>query len=177
MNERINLYSSCLYAVSVEENCERDVYESLCLLTDILSENKDYVKLMSSTAISQNEKEALLDKAFSQSLHPFVLNFMKILCKKRIFGIVPSVAREYEKTYFNENNIAKAKITTAIELRDEKKQEVAGKISKAIGKEIIPEFFVDENILGGILVETENAGIDASLTGRLESIKRFIGKN
>lgn len=177
MNERINLYSSCLYAVSAEENCERDVYESLCLLADVLSENKDYVKLMSSTALSQNEKEKLLDEAFSQNMHPFVLNFMKILCKKRIFEIIPSVAKAYEKAYFNEKNITKAKITTAIELKDEKKQEIIEKISKALGKKIIPEFLVDENILGGILVETESAGIDASLTGRLESIKRYIGKN
>lgn len=176
MNERIDLYSSSLYDVATEGGCSREVYESLNAVAEILKENSDYAKLMSSAAIELSEKECLLDEAFGKYVHPFVLNFMKILCKRRAFEIFCAAADCYEKMYLKDNNIGRAKITTAIELSDEKKKEIVEKISKATEKEIIPEFFVDEKILGGILIETENSSIDASLTGKLESIKRFISK-
>lgn len=176
MNERINLYSSSLYDVAKESGCGKEVYDSLCLVKDILNENRDYARVMSSASIALTEREALLEDAFSGNVHPFVLNFMKLLCKKRIFEIIQAVTDCYEKEYLKDNNIERAKITTAIELSDDKKKEIVERISKATRKEIIPEFVVDEKIMGGIVIETENSNIDASLTGKLESIKRYISK-
>lgn len=176
MNERINLYSSSLYDVAKEEGCEKEVYESLELVKGLLSEHEGYIKIMSSSAIAFSERERLIDEAFGGSVHPFVLNFMKMLSKKRVFEIFIKAAEEFEKTYFKAAGIERATITTAVELSDEKKKEIADRIAKATGKEIIPLFVTDEKILGGILVETENTAIDASLSGKLESIKRYIGK-
>lgn len=176
MNDRVSLYSTSLYAVAVENGCGREVFEGLNIVAELLKEHGEYIKLINSAQIPFEEREKLLDEAFGISVHPFVLNFMKILCRKRLFKIVLSVALEYEKLYFKDNNIERAKITTAIELNDEKKAQITEKLAKATKKEIIPEFFVDETILGGMVVETESAGIDASLDGRLESIKRYISK-
>ncbi len=176
MNERINLYSSSLYAVATENGCGKEVYESLSMVVDLLEKHGDYAKVMSSSAILFEEREKLIDEAFLENVHPFVLNFMKILSKKRVFEIFESVAKEFEKAYLKDNNIERARITTAIELSDEKKKEILSKLSRATGKEIIPEFLTSEKILGGILIETENSNIDASLKGKLESIKRYISK-
>ena len=84
MNERINLYSSSLYDVAKEEGCEKEVYESLELVKGLLSEHEGYIKIMSSSAIAFSERERLIDEAFGGSVHPFVLNFMKMLSKKRM---------------------------------------------------------------------------------------------
>lgn len=177
MNERIALYSSSLYCVAVEGGCTKEVYESIIGVRDILAKNADYAKIISAASIEYDVREKLLDEAFSGRVHPFVLNFMKILARKRIFEILSDVAEEFKKSYFKDNNIERTKITTAICLSDEKKKAVTDRIAKATGKEIIPEFVVDEKILGGIIIETENSNVDASLTGKLDTIKRYISKN
>lgn len=176
MNERISLYASSLYSVAEESDSEKEVYESLALVKAVLSENRDYAKVMSSAAIALSVREGLIEEAFSGNVHPFVLNFMKLLCKKRVFEILPAVAESYEKAYFKAHNIERAKITTAIELSDEKKDEIIKRVSASTGKELIGEFFVDEKLMGGIIIETESSSIDASLNGKLESIKRYISK-
>lgn len=177
MNERIQLYSSSLYDVAKENDCAKEVYESLMAVKDILSGMSDYTKLMNSAAIEAAEREMLLDNAFLGSIHAFVLNFMKMLAKKRIFDIFIPCAESFEKSYFKDNNTAHARIITAIELNDAKKEEITKRISVSSGKDIIPKFCVDESIIGGIVIETENSSIDASVDGRLRSIKRHIGKN
>ncbi|MBQ8003169.1 MAG: ATP synthase F1 subunit delta [Clostridia bacterium] len=174
MNERVGLYSSSLYDVASEEHCEKEVYECLSEIKRILSENGEYAAIVSSASIPSVEREKLIDEAFGAFVHPFVLNFMKLLAQKRLFYIFEDVAKEYEKTYFKNNNIEHASITTAIELDDEKKKSIVERIEKTMGKKIIPSFLVDASILGGIVIETENSNIDASVTGALGSIKRFL---
>ncbi len=176
MNERIALYSASLYDVAKENACEKEVYECLCDARSILSEFEEYAKIVSSSAVAPKERERMVEEAFGAA-HPYVLNLMKLLAKKRLFGIFDAVAEEYEKTYFKNNSIERAVITTAIDLDENKKKSIAERIEKAIGKSVIPEFVVDEKILGGIIIETENSNIDASVTGALGSIKRFISKN
>ena len=177
MSERVNLYSSSLYQSAVEENASDEVYESLKIVRKVLEENKDYIKLLSSAELKSEEREALLEEAFGGKIHPFCVNFMKILAKKRIFEILIPCIKEFEKKYLKDNNIEFANIVTAFELSDEKKKDVVEKISRSTGKTINATFEVRKEIIGGIIVESENSAIDASVAGKLKDIERHISKN
>lgn len=177
MNDREALYSRSLYEAACEENVSEDVYDSLKTVQKVLADNEEYIKIVSSANLEANERERLIDEAFEGRIHVFALNFMKILAKKRIFEIVLPCAEEYEKRYFEDNNIAYATITTAFELDEQKKKDVVEKTEKSVGKKIIPNFVVDREIVGGIVIETGNSEIDASVAGKLRAIKRHMGKN
>lgn len=177
MNERVALYWASLYDLSKEEGCMEDVYLSLKSVEKAVGENKEYIELLSSAAISAEEREALVEKAFSAHVHVFVLNFMKILAKRRIFDILLPCIEAFNKQYFKDNNIEHAKIVTAFELDEKKRGEIVDRLNKNTGKTIVAEFEVRPEIVGGIIIETESSSIDASVSGKLESIKRFISKN
>lgn len=177
MSERVGLYSSSLYSACCEENCAKEVYDSLKIVEKLMKDNSEYIQIVSSANLSAEERESLIDKAFSENVHSLCLNFMKILAKKRIFNILVPCIEEYEKQYLKDNNITHATITTAFELSDDKKEQIVAKISKSTGKTIISEFVVKKDIVGGIIIETENSSIDASIAGKLESIERYLSKN
>lgn len=177
MNERIGLYSASLYSVAREEKCAKEVYESLMLVKRLIGDKEEYIKIISSANLTFYEREGLIDKAFEGNVHPLCLNFMKVLAKKRIFNIFVPCVDEYEKQYLNDNNIMRATITTAIELDDERKREIAEKIEKKTGKRTIAQFEVDEKLVGGIVIETENSTVDASVRGKIEEMRRYISKN
>lgn len=177
MNERVSLYSSSLYSASCEENCVKEVYDSLKMVEKLMKDNSEYVSIASSANLSVEEREKLIDSAFSGNVHSLCLNFMKILAKKRIFNILVPCIEEYEKQYLKDNNITHASITTAFALSEERKEQIVAKLGKSTGKTIIPEFVVREDIVGGIIIETENSSIDASIIGKLESIERYLSKN
>lgn len=177
MNERVALYAASLYDCAVEENQAKDVYESLKIAENVVKDNLDYVKLMNSAALTRKEREALLDEAFNGRIHEFVLNFMKILTDKRAFDILNPCIKEFEKKYLRDNNIQNTTIVTAIELDDDKKNEIIKKIGESSGKTVNAVFRVDASILGGIIIETDNSGIDASVKAKLADIGRHISKN
>lgn len=175
MNERIALYSTSLYDVAKEENCTESVYESLNDTAQLI--NDDYVKLLMSASLKGEERENLIDEAFGESVHPYVLNFMKILAKKRNFDIFIPCVSEFKKKYCKDNNIENATITTAVPLSDEKKKDVLEKLERSTGKTIDAVFKVDDGIIGGIIIETETSAIDGSVAGKLRNIERHITKN
>lgn len=177
MSERESLYASCLYDAAVEGGCAKEVYEDLAFLMGIFEEMPDYPLILSSYEIPSEQREAFLDEALKDRVHVYTLNFLKILAKKRIAGIFVSCAKLYEKSYFEDNNIKRTKIVTAIALDAEKQREVTKKIEESTGGKIISEFEVDPNLLGGMVIETDSSGIDASLRTRLDKIRRYIGKN
>ncbi len=176
MDDRAMLYCNSLYEAADEENCVKDVYESLKVTNEIVCENPDYIRVISSAAINKEERETLVREAFEGRVHGYVVNFLMILAKKRIGDILPSVVKEFEKRYFKENNIENAVIYTAVELKEEKKKEIKEKIEKISKKKIIADFKVDESLVGGIVIETDNCAIDASISGKLQSVKRFISR-
>lgn len=175
MNERITLYSTSLYDVAKEENCSESVYESLKAVSELI--NGDYVKLLTCASLKGEEREALIDEAFKEGVHPYVLNFMKILAGKRIFDIFIPCVNAFEKRYYADNNIENATITTAVSLSEEKKREVVEKLEGSTGKTINPRFKVDEKIIGGIIIETESKAVDGSVMTKLKNLERHISKN
>ena len=176
MNDREALYSMSLYDTAASDDVAGEVYDSIVLMDKLFSENEDYIRIINSHSIPLSEREALIDEAFSGSVHIYALNFIKLLAKRRLADIFTSCVKQYEKLYFKAKNIERAKIVTAFELGEDKKREITGKIASSTGKEIIPEFTVDPVIMGGIVIETEGSSIDASVKTKLDSIKRFITK-
>jgi F-type H+-transporting ATPase subunit delta len=177
MNDRELLYSSSLYSAAVEENASKEVYDSLQLVASVISDSPEYIRIINSVSLPLETRENLIDEAFSGNVHVFVLNFLKLLAKRRIANIFLPCVKNYEKLYFKDNNIERATITTAIELAEDKKREIVEKIEASSGKKVIPSFIVSPDIVGGIVIETESSAIDASVKTKLESIRRYISKN
>lgn len=177
MDERAALYSSSLYDLALEEGVSKEVYEGLKMMDSLFKENPDYIRVIDSVQIPSDERERLIDEAFEGNVHVFLLNYLKILAKIRSANIFAESFEEYEKRYFADQNIERARIITAFELSDEKKNDVVKRISAASGKTVLAKFETDKSIVGGIVIRTDTSAIDASVKTKLDNIKRYIGKN
>ena len=69
------------------------------------------------------------------------------------------------------NNIEKVTVITAQELGEAMKEKLLSKLEKEYAKKIVPEYKVDADIIGGIIIRTENSQTDASVRSRLDAIK------
>ena len=86
MTELGRAYGSALYALAEDEKQEDAFLSQLGEVCKLLADNPDYVRLIKDKAIAKTERLALLDGAFSGQIHPYLLNFMKLLCERGAFG-------------------------------------------------------------------------------------------
>lgn len=164
-------YGLSLYSLCKEENMTDKAKEDLCLVSKVLNENPEYIKLLDSPMINKNERCGLIDVAFSQYVSEYVLSFLKILAEKRAMHSFAACEKAFVKQYNDDNNIETAVAVTAVPLSDELKQRLTDKLSALTSKKVILENNVDSSVLGGLIVRFSNSQIDASVKHRLTAIK------
>ncbi len=173
MNSFSSVYATALFSLARDENKLDTIMTELDTLSTVIKENKEYLTILDSPTISLSERLNLIDEAFSGACE-YVLNFIKVLCEKKCVHLFPDCVKQFEKLYNKEKNIEKVTVITATELSDALKEKLIKKLEAEYSKTVLPEYKVDRDILGGIIIRTENSQTDASVRARLDSIRTQI---
>ena len=87
---------------------------------------------------------------------------------------VPAIAATYGDLVDEREGIAKARVTTAVELDEPQRSEVLRKLERASDKKIRATFAVDPALIGGAKVQLGDHLIDASLDAQLRALAREL---
>ena len=99
---------------------------------------------------------------------------MKLMCEKNRIGDLCESIEEYKSMLRELHRVSRAIVTSAVELSVEQKSQLVAKLEKISGKKVIPEYFVDESILGGVTIEIDGKIMDSSLRRHLNDVKDVI---
>ena len=97
-------YARALFDLSKEENKEDVILADVRALKALVDGTPEYVKLMSAPNVKKEERTQLLDEAFRGKVHPYTLNFMKILVENGCFHFIGGCCDEFVKLYNEKNN-------------------------------------------------------------------------
>ena len=75
-------YGDGLYALCAEEGIAKEVLEQLQALKACFDEQPDFCRLLSNMSLSKQERVGIVDRTLRGQVHPYVLNFLKILCER-----------------------------------------------------------------------------------------------
>lgn len=168
-------YARTLFDLSKEENKEDAILADMRFLNTLLEENPGYVKLMSAPNIKKEERKALIDEAFRSKIHPYILNFMKILVENGCFSLIGGCCEEFVKLYNKENNIEVVTIFSSVELSDKQKERLKNKLSLKLKKTIELQEKIDKSLIGGLKLSFDGEMLDGSVKSRLDEIKEILG--
>lgn len=167
------VYAASLFSLADEENVLPEIMDELSALGSIFEDNADYASILDSPTLPLSSRLALIDEAFSDA-HEYIKSFIKILCEKKCVHLFGECIRYFEKLYNKKYNIENVTVITAAPLSDALREKLRAKLSKDLGKEIILDLKVDKNLLGGLIIRTENSQTDASVRARLDAIRKQL---
>lgn len=176
MSEVKQEYGGALYLLCEEEQLSSDCLAQLHLLRRLMGENPDYYRLMAAPTVTVAQKLAALDEAFHASVHPYVLNFLKILAENGYFSEFGACCDEFENRYNADRNICVAKVTTAVALTDEQKQRLQKKLELEVGKTVQMHCLVDPSVMGGVRAELDGLLLDSTVKNKIDSIRDNLRK-
>ncbi len=174
MNNISHEYAEALFLLSCEEKNEEKYLFDVRLVKEILKSEPEYVELLHSPSISKEEKLNLIENAFDGRVNMHVVSFLKLLCENNRISEIFSCFDAYEKLYNEVKRVIVAKITSAIELTDDEKAKIKARLEKKFGYKVELECKVNEKILGGIIIETEDTVMDGSLKRKMRDVKEVI---
>ncbi len=174
MTEIAKMYGGSLYDLAAEEGLEPRILGELDEAAAIFKGDPAYLHLLSIPSIPKKERCALLDEAFRGQIHPYLLNFLKILCEKGTLRELPGCARAYRVRYNAAHGILEATAISAVALTGEQTACLQEKLEAVTGKQIDLKTKVDPAVLGGIRLDIEGTELDGTVQNRLASLRNNI---
>jgi len=167
-------YAKSLFEQSKEEKSLDAVKQDMELVASTITESRDLQNLLKSPIISLDKKGSVLSKIFADKVSKSTSGLLTLLVTKGREAELLGVSNGFLKLYNEENNIVKAKLTTAISLDENLKKQFLKVANDATGKEVDLTEEVDEDLIGGYVLRFEDSQIDASIKTRLNKIKQQL---
>ena len=176
MKEISKEYAEALFMLALEKGEEASTLENLKTVLESLEKEPEYMQLLCSPSIAVKERVDAVKSAFLGVLPEICLSFLCLLIEKGRIVLFPSCVKEYEKLLDAKMKVITARVISAIPLKEEEKQALKEKLENKYSSKVELQCEVDEQILGGIIIEIDGNVLDGSLRFRLQEIKEEIKK-
>lgn len=172
-------YANALLELAENQNVVEDIYKNAQDLSALLKSNRELLNLFKSPLISSDKKEKIITKIFADKINPLFFEFIKLLCKKRRENILYEILHQLIIEYKKRNGIISAQLITAFKFDEELKKSILNKIIQfEHASKIELHEIIDEKIIGGFILKTDNEQIDASVQSQLNKLyQKFIQNN
>lgn len=163
-------YGNALYELAEEEGLAGKILEQLQVLDESFRAEPAFLRLLSTPNLTKEERLDVVDKSFRESVHSYVLNFLKILTEKGYAKYFSDCYKAYEDCYNEDNGILPVQAVSAVPLTVQQSQKLTQKLESITGKTVKLQHTVDENCLGGVRLLYDGILVDGTVKNRLDSI-------
>ena len=167
----VRTYAEALLELATREDAVEAYGEHLEELAALLELEEDVQRFLETPRVSLEEKKAAVRDAWEdRAPEPFVRFLLLVLDKGRQ-RYLPRIAEAYRELLDERRGRVHATVTLAREPDDDFREEIARGLERAVGKDVVPHFRVDGDILGGVVIRLEDHVMDGSLRRRLSDLE------
>jgi len=169
-------YAKSLIDLSIEQGQLEKVYKDILYLKSVFQSSKELVNFLNNPVITSDQKLQVVKALDSERTGEITKSFNRLLIRKGRENYLPEIAEAFIEQYKEYKGIYTATLTTAIPASDDVKNAIISRIKRdGHMKEVELVCVVQENIIGGFILEGNGKRIDASVAYDLTKIKnRFL---
>ena len=177
MTEVGSVYGESLYQLAKDESLAKLIGEQMSVLQTSFQQEPDFIRLLSSPNLTKAERCQILDDSFRGSVHPYLLNFLKILTEKGYMRHFSNCCDAYMEHYDQDNGILRVTAVTAVALSRQQTDKLTEKLSRITGKEIALRNRIDPRVFGGVRLDYDGQRLDDTVSHRLDAIRDLLKKD
>ena len=174
MTGELTHYAQALFDLAVEENCTEQIRQELLALEESFSGEPRFLQLLAAPNIAKAERCDVLDQCFRGAVHPYLLNFLKILTEQGAIGEFSGCCGEYHRLYRKARGILPVQAVSAVAMTREQRERLCQKLQAATGKQVELTNPVDPGCIGGVRLEYDGGQVDGTVKSRLEAMAAML---
>lgn len=167
-------YARSLLELAGEKQQAEPIGQELNQLRQIVQENPAFGQYLADPAIGETERGALLKRVFEGKVSPLIMNFVQVLNSNGRLGHVVAIADAYDELLDELLGKIEVDVTVAHKLTPDQLEEVRRKVSAALKKDAVLHQYVDERIIGGMILRVQDQLIDGSVKAQLAAMRRKL---
>ena len=110
-------------------------------------------------------------RAVTEGQPAAIRSLLLLLAERDRLALLPGIATALAELVDRRNGIAKAKITTAIELDTAQQKSFVEQLERSSGKKLRASFAVDPGLIGGAKVQVGDHLVDTSVRAKLDALR------
>ena len=166
-------YAKSIIDLAVEKDQLDVVYNDMVYLQSLCRSSREFVGLLRSPVIKGEKKQKILDVVTKDKISVLTASFNELMVKKGREETLPEIVNAFIDMYNDIKGIHKVKLTTAQPVSEALKQSIVDKFTATTSLQHIEmEAVVNEDLVGGFVLEFNNTLIDASILRDLKDIKK-----
>lgn len=169
-------YAKAIMDLAKDQSAAAAVNDDMDSIANAVAVSRELNDMLHSPVIPTATKKSALLAVF-KNLNKLSVNLIDTLIENKRFDILGVVAEKYIQLFDEEQGTQKATVTSAVPLTEELKKMVLAKVKELTGKEAEITNVVDETILGGFILRVGDIQYDASISNKLNKLKREFTLN
>ncbi len=171
-------YAKSLLDLSKERNEVEKVFADMKWLQFVCKNNRDFINMLRSPIIKSDTKGKIVKAVAGDKIDALTNSFIHLLISKGREGALPEIATSFIQQYKEFKKIYSIKLTTATPVSEELKNAIINHIKATTEMQNIElETVVDEDIIGGFVLQSGDKLVDASIAYDLKEIARQFENN
>jgi len=169
-------YAKAVLSLATDQKAAEAVNNDMKLIVKTIADNKDLSVMLQNPVIRSSNKKSVLNTVFKNT-NIITGNLVNTLITNKRIALLEDVASKYNQLYDTLKGTQIAKVTTAVPLTDDLKAKVLAKVKQLTGKEVEVINLIDESILGGFILRVGDVQYNASISNKLNKLKREFTLN
>jgi len=168
----VSRYARSLFAAAAERKALDAVREDLRAIHRLWKEQPELRSLLLNPGLSRMKVRAILTSLAERlGLHAVSRAFIDVLLDKDRLELLAGVQPVYERLILDHEGKIEVKVTTAVVITENLRQQIAQHLRKKSGKDPVVEWRQDPRIIGGIVVEWPDHVFDGSLARKIQNLQ------
>ena len=165
-------YARAVFALAEQEREIDEWGRRLAAVRQLMSDPQ-VASVLTNPTVATEQRMALISDA-PHLLDPVATNLAKLLIESSRVRDIAAIEEEFQRLADDAAGRVRATVTTAVELTPKDRDRVEDELSKRLGKEIRMQVVVDPRILGGLKLQYGDRLVDASVSTRLQQLRRRL---
>ena len=171
-------YAKSLLGLAIERGELEKVFTDMQWLQSVCKSNRDFINMLRSPIIKSDTKGKIVKSVAGNNIGSLTDTFIHLLISKGRESELPEIASSFIHQYKEVKKIYTVKLTTASPVSDELKKSIVDHIKSTTEMQNIElETAVNEDIIGGFVLQTGDKMVDASIAYDLQEIARQFENN
>ncbi|MBM2810528.1 MAG: synthase delta subunit [Chloroflexi bacterium] len=165
-------YADALFSIAAERGTEDAWGGELDSLAAVV-QHPAALSALAGPDLSLEQKGRIINAA-AGPLSREVRSLADILLQRKRIGLAPQLAEEFHRRIRQQRGIELADVISAVPLAIDEKRIVEERLAHYLGRTVEIRMRTDPAIIGGIVARVGDQLIDASVRGRLESLRKRL---
>ena len=157
----------------ITEADKEDVLSRISVAGD-LSPASDVDIVIESAVEDLEVKKKIFAELFEGKVHALSFHFLNLLLEKNRESLLPEIIRLFLAILDESRGIVRCQLLTACPFTDIQLASLKNRLDRIIGKNVVLEQSVDEQLLGGFVVRMDDRVIDNSIINQLSQLRESL---